>query len=429
MNKNIFFGVFVFFFISGTLVVAFNPVFASELVEDSWYVKSSMNQSRRGSAVVAVNGKIYAIGGVLDNVLVGTNECYDPKTNTWETLKPASNSTGICAIAAYQNKIYCMYYYDNRTKILNEEPIYDQNTLYTILPGTVWVQKNPTPYIVTEVYDITTDSWSTKASISIYVPRIARANVIGGKIFILSGCDLLMYDPVADSWTTKTSMPQEPLFDVTPFVMDNKLMVVGEFKALNYTVSAKILIYEPHTDKWVEDIATSHVLYGPVGVTSGVYAPQKAYIIAYSVVTNTTYWQIYDPVANTWTNSTNAPYNHIRCDGVVVVDDILYIIGDMRLSLNNVTVINMQYVPVGYISPSIISNFSESKSAEPNTSNDSKLSNFTEPYVVDLFVIVLVAIIVLTVGLITRVYFSKKEKKIVSKTNTNHTYMSPEIGG
>jgi len=60
--------------------------------ENTWTKKASMHEPRGGLGVAVVNGKIYAIGGSSQsglypaNILsgfVGTNEEYDPATDTW----------------------------------------------------------------------------------------------------------------------------------------------------------------------------------------------------------------------------------------------------------------------------------------------------------------------------------------------------------
>jgi len=81
---------------------------SSELVEDSWNTKTPMSQARSGLGVVAVDGKIYAIGGRTETGFVGTNECYNPKTDKWITLKPMPTPRRSFAIAEYQDKIYCI---------------------------------------------------------------------------------------------------------------------------------------------------------------------------------------------------------------------------------------------------------------------------------------------------------------------------------
>jgi|GEM_PF-3050587 len=53
--------ILLFFFISGSFVVVFNPVLAvsSELVADSWSIKASMSQARYDLGVVVVDGNPY----------------------------------------------------------------------------------------------------------------------------------------------------------------------------------------------------------------------------------------------------------------------------------------------------------------------------------------------------------------------------------
>ena len=79
--------------------------------DNYWINKAPMNQPRAGLGVVAVDGKIYAIGGATTphiGNLLSINEQYDPTTNTW-TIKPSMHTPGAYfAIAAYQHKIYCI---------------------------------------------------------------------------------------------------------------------------------------------------------------------------------------------------------------------------------------------------------------------------------------------------------------------------------
>jgi hypothetical protein len=65
--------------------------------DDYWTSKTPMQQPRGGLGVAAVNGKVYAIGGSnvsglyppdLNGGFVGTNEEYDPETDSW-TVKAA----------------------------------------------------------------------------------------------------------------------------------------------------------------------------------------------------------------------------------------------------------------------------------------------------------------------------------------------------
>jgi hypothetical protein len=165
--------------ILSSFVTVLSAISASELVEDSWNTKAPMSQARAGLGVVAVDGKIYAIGGytamdyIMQVGMCGTNERYDPKTDTWVTLASMPTPRANFAIAAYQGKIYCM-------------------------------GNGPT-----EVYDIVTDSWSVKSDTpflsstiaSAFAFTSAQAIVVDGKIFVINDWDLFMYNPITDIWT------------------------------------------------------------------------------------------------------------------------------------------------------------------------------------------------------------------------------------
>jgi len=101
---------------------------------------------------------------------------------------------------------------------------------------------------------------------------------------------------------------------------------------------------------------------GSVGATSGIYAPQRVYVMGVnspyspSVSVN----QAYDPITDTWT--TEKPMPTLRTDfGIAVINDTLYAIGGLRLSYSydstgryiqssnaSPTNVNEQYTPIGY---------------------------------------------------------------------------------
>ena len=80
----------------------FVPVYATnETTIDSWTEKAPLQEKRGRLGVAVVKGKIYAIGGdkpnIMGNCLVadfifgsplGTNEEYDPETDTWVFKTP-----------------------------------------------------------------------------------------------------------------------------------------------------------------------------------------------------------------------------------------------------------------------------------------------------------------------------------------------------
>jgi hypothetical protein len=98
--------ILILVFIMASYLIVGKPVLSSaNVAENSWTSKAPMKVARSGIGVAVVNGKIYAIGGSTASgslpgvnggaVLgyqdlgghVGTNEEYDPETDTWTTKK------------------------------------------------------------------------------------------------------------------------------------------------------------------------------------------------------------------------------------------------------------------------------------------------------------------------------------------------------
>ncbi|MDR2707370.1 MAG: hypothetical protein LBB87_01290 [Nitrososphaerota archaeon] len=326
MNKILVFG-WILFFIAGSFSMVYSFVSASsELVEDSWNAKASMSQARYGLGVVAVDGKIYAIGGCADESLVGTNECYDPVTDTWSTLTSMPVPMVYFAIVEYQGKIYCI--------------------------GTRGV---------TVVYDIATDCWSTKGSSPVFT--LISAQVVDEKIFVIDAQNekLCHYDPVTDSWTEKARLPEQQSAhyagSIFSTAVDNKIFARCHIIEHYFTWKKDIvIIYDPNLDAWSEKGSYSDTLLDTIskgaGATTGCFAPQRVY----AFLPNSTF--VYDPVRNTW-STTKAMPTERQYFGVAVVDDVLYVIGgctdlfaDPRVGYKEFSSVNEQYVPIGYNSTS-----------------------------------------------------------------------------
>ena len=77
-------------FLLASCIVVTKPVSSSaEVVAGTWASKALMHVARSNLGVAVVDGKIYAIGGVIDNgAVTGANEEYDPAMDTWTFRKP-----------------------------------------------------------------------------------------------------------------------------------------------------------------------------------------------------------------------------------------------------------------------------------------------------------------------------------------------------
>jgi N-acetylneuraminic acid mutarotase len=308
-----------------------SSVSASELIEDSWNTKTPMGQARYGLEAVAVDGKIYAIGGQTDETgsYVGTNERYDPKKDyTWTEMKSMPTARAYFGIAAYKDKIYCIGGYDS-------EGISDVN----------------------EVYDVATNKWSIKTPLPVSVStaqthNAVQTHVADGKIFVIASRLLYMYDPVTDSWIKKASLPKT-VVQADPYVysavVDNQIIVITSDEG------PEVLIYDPKTDVWSKGKTTGdHGFAIAVAMaTSGRFAPQKIYVLSSGpsmFFYPTGDIGVYDPLSGAWEHIKD-PTPRARF-GVAVLDDVLYVIGGLALlgtkGEREVLAVNEQYVPIGY---------------------------------------------------------------------------------
>jgi hypothetical protein len=395
--------VLLFFFISGSFVTAFNPISASKIVENSWSTKAPMSQARAMLGVVAVNGKIYVIGGqIAVGRYVGTNECYDPNTDTWSVLESMPTSRASFAIAECQSKIYCMGGMFDYTTCPDFSPIYcDLN----------------------EVYDVATDSWSSKTSLPINGSSL-QAHVIDGKIFVLAGLDLFMYDPVVDVWTNKTGISEDTekwtAYSYSSCIANGKIIVFCRFVYLSivhpYSSYQKIIIYDPKTDTWSEQKEETMDVAGTTLCTTTVhYVPQRIYAIGVRWLADNTqqpFTSVYDYEKDNWSTAKCMSTNR-DAFGVAVIDDTVYVIGGLIIGipaddayatrLLEYLTLNEQYVPIGYGSVSVPPIPSETLVASKHNHSFSSLTVLS--------VAVTLAIIIETITVSLVFYFKKKQQR------------------
>jgi hypothetical protein len=332
---------------ASSLMVA-KPAFSSATVaENTWAETAPMHQARSVLGVAAVNSKIYAIGGSTESgfapsipgsavygdinidSFVGTNEEYDPATNTWTFKTPMPTPRTVFATAVYQNKIYCI---GGRSKVG------DKGGGYT---G------------VNEVYDTTTGTWETKTPMPTARGWLT-AGVANGKIYILGGDPQhtlnQVYDPTTDSWTTKASIP-------FPIVAGGLGSVSAAINNKIYVIDSKTQIYDPVTDEWSQGAPPPSDNCIGAGVTTGISAPVRIYVLGLPSSSPSNI--VYNPFNDSWSFGAAAPANRYNF-GVAVVNDTLYAIGGHTYSWvpgNYAPVaVNEQYTPFGYgtVPPAIV---------------------------------------------------------------------------
>jgi hypothetical protein len=341
MCKNFAVMLALIFLTASSLMMA-KPAFSSaDATGDSWVSKAPLQQARGGLGVVAVNGKIYAIGGTTAAIgdsaaghFVGTNEEYDPEMDKWTYKASMPTPRDQFAIVAYGNKIYCIGGAVGFT--VDEYGLFHSY----VVSG------------VNEVYDTVTGTWEAKKSLP-YSGMGMQAHVVNGKIFVVDESRVYVYDPDKDSWAAKTVMPEpHPQWDSWPVsaVVDDKIIITFEYYPLLGSPEQKILIYDTETDSWSGGVSGSTVVaLGAAAATTGVKAPQKVYVFGVSGQPLKMSSHVYDLESDVWATATAMPT--YRYDfGVAVVNDVLYVIGGYLRSSSDVTptAVNEQYIPIGY---------------------------------------------------------------------------------
>lgn len=310
---------------------------------DFWLIKAPMQQARSTLGVAVVYDKIYAIGGsttssfmpsippsaAYGNIdiggFVGTNEEYDPASDTW-VYKTAMPTPRIAfATAVYENKIYCI---GGRT--------FSGDT------------------IENQVYDPIDDSWATKASLP-EANAFLEAIVVSDKIYVLtySGKNYV-YNPIADTWSTKASVPHSAFNGYAPAAFDDKIYVVG---GLSSDRSGNLnMIYDTQTDSWSYGAAPpSSVGGGKAGVTTGALVLRRIFVLGEKANLKqgeeSSFVRVYNPQNDSWSYGSDAPTDNRYNFGIAVLNDTFYVIGGHTYTYpGNVepTSKNEQYTPMDY---------------------------------------------------------------------------------
>ena len=163
-------------------------------------VKPPVPNGSQWMAECTLNGKIYLFGGLSSTAAVssftlGTTQIFDPSTQSWTMGADMPTARYLATAVAVDGKIYVM----------------GGRTLSATGSGG--------PVSANEVYDPSTDSWSTATSMPAPI-RGHAACAYGGKIYVFGGntgsyqTTVLIYDPSTDSWSTGTSMPAARAYGV-----------------------------------------------------------------------------------------------------------------------------------------------------------------------------------------------------------------------
>ncbi len=214
---------------AGTLSIVeeYNPT------TDTWTRKADMPTARMRLATCVVNGKIYAIGGDntgFNGTFLATVEAYDPATDTWTKKKDMPfGGRYESATVAVNGKVYVIGGWLNfamQSQVGVYDPLTDTweqkangpplaNAGFAEVNGKIyfgggWAQLLATTY----EYDPATDQWTRKTDMP--TPRhLLSASVLGDKLYAIGGnvqadggpsAVVEVYHPATNTWTKGANM-------------------------------------------------------------------------------------------------------------------------------------------------------------------------------------------------------------------------------
>ena len=242
----------------------------------SWTQLAGMAGPRFAHGCVALDGKLYAVGGRGANAQeLDTAEVYDPQTDGWQPLAKMSTGRYVSGLAAVGGKIYAS---GGRSAI-------------SVLDSV-------------EAYDPQLGAWALVASMS--VRRCGHASVVlDGKIYAIGGHDGAgsfdteeAYDPQANSWQRVARMPRG-LHSHAAAVMGGKIYVTG---GINYGNSVNsVYVYDPQADAWTQlaSMGTARNVHASTAVGGKLYV-----FGGYSTGGRLSTAEAYDPASGSWAQVT-----------------------------------------------------------------------------------------------------------------------------
>ena len=186
--------------------IATNRLFIYDPSQNVWNEGASMPTARAALAAKFINGILYAVGGANSEFKkLSTNEAYDPSTNSWSAKAPMPTARNHLSSAVVDGKLYAI---GGRTS-------------------------GPSGNIKSnEAYDPSTNSWSAKAPMPTARGGLASA-AINGNIYSFGGeAPTLVfntnekYDTSTNTWSTEASLPTAR-HGLTGVALGSKIYVIG----------------------------------------------------------------------------------------------------------------------------------------------------------------------------------------------------------
>ncbi len=247
-----------------------------------WTARKAMPGPRQETAVVALNGKIYVIGGFdASQTVVATVEIYDPATNLWSTGPSLPKPVHHANAAVAGGKLYILG--------ALETGLFTANGDVLRLDGVMWTTRTSMP------------AGSERGASFI--------GAIGDKIYVAGGWrnatavnDFASYDTIADNWMSLPVLPAPRDHGVSA-VVGGKLYAISGRMITFTSVNPRVDVFNPVTGSWspaaplpvARGGAAAGVVGGRIIVAGGEGNPANPKGVFPNV-------DLYDPTTNKWSS-------------------------------------------------------------------------------------------------------------------------------
>jgi N-acetylneuraminic acid mutarotase len=256
---------------------------------------------------IAVNGKLYVMGGWDNGKARGANYEYDPATDRWTKKSPMPRPAHHAALAAVNGKIYAFGGF--------------------VAPATTAIPLGAAWEPIADAYEFNpaTDSWKPIAPLP-GKRGSAIAAEVGGKVYLIGGATTMegdkapfftafgpakvlatndVYDPATNTWESRhpMSVPRNHAFSG---VVNGKIYVIGGRTGHGFILSATntdvVEAYDPASNTW--SMPKERMPTARSGGASGTDG-RRIYVAGGEVTTTELVGafravEAYDPATNSW---------------------------------------------------------------------------------------------------------------------------------
>lgn len=240
--------------------------------QSEWVYTTPMQEKRKNASAVALDGKIYVLGGENTYGSLKSFAAYDTKKKTWETLPDyPGTETGICkaAVVVHGKEIYVIggqtdtgvnasvlksvYVFNTETKQWQRKAELQEgrtNLAAAVCKDKVYTFSKAGATDKVDIYDLKADTWESKVMPG--TSTVIGAASVDNRIFILK--------EEGESMVWTEYLPEEDVFEdagaVCPYTTADRfvppVVLNGKIYLLKEAETKTVLVYDAYLDQWSE---------------------------------------------------------------------------------------------------------------------------------------------------------------------------------